>query len=257
MGSTGENVRTVLVTGAGGKTGGLVLEKLRKVPERFVARGLVRTEESKAKVGGENVFMGDVTKAESLSDAFAGIDALIITTSAVPKMKPGFDPSKGGRPEFYYEENGYPEQVDWIGQKNQIDAAKAAGCKHIVLVGSMGGQNPNHMLNSLGNGKILIWKRKAEEYLSQSGVPYTIIRAGGLQDKEGGKRELLVAKDDELLSTNTKAITRADVAELCIQALLNKESLNKAFDVASKPEDEPGTPTSDFKSLFANVTATC
>jgi len=173
----------------------------------------------------------------------------------VPKMKPGFDPSKGGRPEFLYEENGYPEQVDWIGLKNQTEAAKAAGCKHNVLVGSMGGQNPNHMLNSLGNGKILIWKRKGEEYLSQAGVPYTIIRAGGLQDTQGGIRELIVGTDDSLLSTDTKAITRADVAELCVQALLLEESFNKAFDVASKPEGQ-GTPTTDFKSLFANVTAT-
>lgn len=255
MGSAGENVRTVLVTGAGGKTGGIVFEKLKKMPEQFTARGMVRSEESKAKVGGENVFVGDVTNADSLKSAFEGIDALVITTSAVPKMKPGFDPSKGGRPEFFYEENGFPEQVDWIGLKNQVEAAKAAGCKHIVLVGSMGGQNPNHMLNSLGNGKILIWKRKGEEYLSQAGVPYTIIRAGGLQDKEGGIREILVGKDDALLETDTKAITRADVAEICVQALLNEESANKAFDVASKPEGQ-GTPTTDFKSLFAGVTAT-
>jgi len=255
MGSVGENVRTVVVTGAGGRTGSLVVEKLKKLPEQFAVRALVRTEESKAKVGGDNVFVGDVTNAESLRAAFEGIDALVITSSAVPKMKPGFDPSKGGRPEFFYEENGYPEQVDWIGLKNQTEAAKAAGCKHIVLVGSMGGQNPNHMLNSLGNGKILIWKRKGEEYLSQAGVPYTIIRAGGLQDTQGGIRELIVGTDDSLLSTDTKAITRADVAELCVQALLLEESFNKAFDVASKPEGQ-GTPTTDFKSLFANVTAT-
>jgi hypothetical protein len=39
--------------------------------------------------------------------------------------------------------------------------AKAAGVKHIVLVGSMGGTNPNHPLNSLGNGNILVssWRR--------------------------------------------------------------------------------------------------
>lgn len=34
--------------------------------------------------------------------------------------------------------------------------AKAAGVKHIVLVGSMGGTNENHPLNSLGNGNILV-----------------------------------------------------------------------------------------------------
>jgi hypothetical protein len=26
-------------------------------------------------------------------------------------MKPGFDPTKGGRPEFYFDEGAYPEQV--------------------------------------------------------------------------------------------------------------------------------------------------
>ncbi|RZS01240.1 hypothetical protein BHM03_00031087 [Ensete ventricosum] len=121
--------------------------------------------------------------------------------------------------------------VDWIGQKNQIDAgnsslflfslSRAVGVKQIVLVGSMGGTDINHPLNTIGNGKILIWKRKAEQYLADSGVPYTIIRyrnrAGGLQDKDGGLRELLVGKDDELLKTETRTIARPDVAEVCIQ----------------------------------------
>ncbi|KAJ0962452.1 hypothetical protein J5N97_030280 [Dioscorea zingiberensis] len=180
---------TVLVTGAGGRTGQIVYKKLKERAEQYVARGLVRTEESKEKIGGsDDVFIGDIRYAESIVPAFQGIDALIILTSAVPKMKPGFDPSKGERPEFYFEEGSFPEQVDWIGQKNQIDAAKAVGVKHIVLVGSMGGTDINNPLNNIGNGKILVWKRKAEQYLADSGIPYTIIRAGGLQDKEGGLR---------------------------------------------------------------------
>lgn len=51
------------------------------------------------------------------------------------------------------------------------------------------------------------------EYLSG------LCRAGGLQDKEGGIRELLVGKDDELLKTDTRTIARADVAEVCVQVL--------------------------------------
>lgn len=244
----------VLVTGAGGRTGSIVYKKLKERSEQYVARGLVRTEESKEKIGGaEDVFVGDIRESESIVPAIQGIDSLIILTSAVPKMKPGFDPSKG-RPEFYFEDGAFPEQVDWIGQKNQIDAAKAAGVKQIVLVGSMGGTNLNHPLNSLGNGNILVWKRKAEQYLADSGVPYTIIRAGGLQDKEGGVRELLVGKDDELLQTETRTIARADVAEVCIQALQYEEAQFKAFDLASKPEGT-GTPANDFKALFSQVTA--
>ncbi|KAL2458095.1 Uncharacterized protein Fot_55953 [Forsythia ovata] len=95
--------------------------------------------------------------AKSIALAIQGNAALIILPSAVPKMKPGFDPTKCGRPEFYFEDGAYPEQVDWIGQKNQIDSAKAkaVGVKQIVLVGSMGETNPKHPLNSLGNGNIL------------------------------------------------------------------------------------------------------
>ncbi|KAJ6407866.1 hypothetical protein OIU84_011220 [Salix udensis] len=244
----------VLVTGAGGRTGSIVYKKLKERSEQYVARGLVRTEESKEKIGGaEDVFVGDIRESESISPAIQGIDSLIILTSGVPKMKPGFDPSKG-RPEFYFEDGAFPEQVDWIGQKNQIDAAKAAGVKQIVLVGSMGGTDLNHPLNSLGGGNILVWKRKAEQYLADSGVPYTIIRAGGLQDKEGGVRELLVGKDDELLQTETRTIARDDVAEVCIQALQYEEAQFKAFDLASKPEGT-GTATNDFKSLFSKATA--
>ncbi|CAI9783261.1 unnamed protein product [Fraxinus pennsylvanica] len=221
---------TVLVTGAGGRTGQIVYKKLRERSDQYAGRGLVRTQESKEKIGGsDDVYIGDIRTAESIAPVIQGIDALIILTSAVPKMKPGFDPSKGGRPEFYFEDGANPEEVDWIGQKNQIDAAKAAGVKQIVLVGSMGGTDLNNPLNSLGNGNILVWKRKAEQYLADSGIPYTIIRAGGLQDKEGGVRELLVGKDDELLKTETRTIARADVAEVCIQPLYGYHHPNPRF----------------------------
>lgn len=48
-------------------------------------------------------------------------------------------------------------------------------------------------------------------------------RAGGLQDKDGGLRELIVGKDDEILKTETKTIARADVAEVCIQVASNNK----------------------------------
>ncbi|OVA17842.1 hypothetical protein BVC80_1835g234 [Macleaya cordata] len=258
---------TVLVTGASGLTGQLAFKKLKERSDKFVVRGLVRSEASKHKLGGgDEIYIGDILDAESLVPAMTGIDALIILTSAIPRIKPGSIPDAEGKraedvvdssfsgpmPEFYYEEGQYPEQVDWIGQKNQIDTAKALGVKHIVLVGSMGGTDPNHFLNYMGNGNILIWKRKAEQYLADSGIPYTIIRAGGLDNKEGG-RELLVGKDDELLPTEDGYIARADVAEACIQALLIEESKFKALDLGSKPEGV-GEPTKDFKPLFASVT---
>ena len=74
-------------------------------------------------------------------------------------------------------------QVDWLGQKAQIDAAKEAGLQQVVLVSSMGGTDPNHRLNSIGNGNILVWKRKSEQYLIDSGQhTCTPERLHGAQD---------------------------------------------------------------------------
>ncbi|KAI3971445.1 hypothetical protein MKW92_033616 [Papaver armeniacum] len=246
---------TVIVTGAGGRTGKIVYKKLKEKRDEFVSRGLVRTEESKEKIGGsDDVFVADIRDAESIVPAMQGVDALVILTTAAPKMKPGFDPTRGGRPEFFFEDGANPEQVDWIGQKNQIDAGKTryllgSLCSrfknHIVLVGSMGG-------NISLEQSTRIWKRKAEQYLADSGIPFTIIRAGALQDTNGGVRELVVGKDDELLQTNIRTIARADVAEVCIQALQCEEAKFKVLDLASKPEGT-GEPTKDFKTLFSQI----
>ncbi|XP_027926847.1 uncharacterized protein At5g02240-like isoform X1 [Vigna unguiculata] len=253
---------TVLVTGAGGRTGKIVYKKLKERPNEYVARGLVRREESKEKIGGaDEIYVGDIRDAENIVAAFQGIDALIILTSAMPRIKPGFDPTKQKRPKYYFEEGAFPEQaqcsehceVDWIGQKNQIDSAKAAGVKQIVLVGSMGGTDVNHPVNKMCKGNILSWKRKAEQYLADSGIPYTIIRCGAFENEEGGLRELITGKDDEMLKIETKTIPRADVAEACIQALNYEEAKFKAFDLASKPEGA-GSPTKDFRALFSQIT---
>ena len=73
-----------------------------------------------------------------------------------------------------------PEQVDWVGQRSQIDLAAQHGVRQVVLVSSMGVTKPDHPLNRIGNGKILMWKRMAEEYLVNSGLAYTIIHPGSL-----------------------------------------------------------------------------
>lgn len=55
----------------------------------------------------------------------------------------------------------------------------------MVLISSMGGTDTANPLNRLGGGNILVWKRKAEEYLIRhGGCDYTIIHPGGLIDAE-------------------------------------------------------------------------
>jgi hypothetical protein len=99
-----------------------------------------------------------------LVDTLKGYNKLIICTSAVPKiyvtsimkillfkflgiftnlfdklLKKTEPTIKPMRPQFYFGPNGTPYHVDWLGTKDQIDAAKAAGIDHVVLLSSMGG----------------------------------------------------------------------------------------------------------------------
>ena len=94
-------------------TGHLVYKKLKERLNLFVARGLVRSETSKEKINSEDdaILIADIRERESLDAPFSGVNVLIILTSASPQIKPGFDPSKGGPPEFYYKEGEYPEEV--------------------------------------------------------------------------------------------------------------------------------------------------
>lgn len=249
----------VLVTGATGRTGSLVFQKLQQLPQQFIVRGFARSSDKVQQLFGtsDNFFYGDIRDPNTLMKALEGCAALVILTSAIPQMK-GM-PQPGKRPEFTFPDDEIPQVIDYQGQVNQIDAAKACGINHIVLVGSMGGTNESHPLNSIGNGNILIWKRKAEQYLIDSGIDYTIVRAGGLLDQPGGKRELLVGKNDTMLVNPPNgiptSIPRADVAEVVVQALWEPNARNKAFDLISQPEDVPGAVvTKDFGALFAQTT---
>ena len=163
---------------------------------------------------------------------------------------------KSSRPTFTFP-NGEPYEIDWLGAKNQIDACKKAGVKQFVFLSSMGGTQPDNFLNTIGkvegrdnSGNILLWKRKAEEYLIKSGIPYTIIHPGGLLDKKGGEREIVFGVDDLLLKEPVRSIPREDVAEVCVQALNQKGALNRSFDIISRQPGE-GTVTKDWTSFFS------
>ncbi|MBL1208538.1 SDR family oxidoreductase [Geminocystis sp. GBBB08] len=252
--------KKVLITGATGRTGSLVVKKLQLDDHNWQVIPFAKSKKKAQEIftSTEGFIFGNILSSKDLAIATQGCNGLIILTSAVPKMIA--PPQEGKPPEFDFEENGKPEEVDWLGQKNQIDAAKNAGIEHIILVGSMGGTNENHPLNRLGNGNILIWKRKAEQYLIDSGIDYTIIRAGGLLDKPEGRRELLVGKDDKFLTSPPNgiptSIPRGDVANVVIQALNNPFARNKAFDLISQPENEINTSvTIDWDKFFQETTA--
>ncbi|MFO1456225.1 MAG: NAD(P)H-binding protein [Steroidobacteraceae bacterium] len=78
---------------------------------------------------------------------------------------------------------------------NLAEAAKAAGVKQFVLVSSIGVTHADHPLNKMFDN-IMSWKLKGEDALRAGGVPYTVVRPGGLANDPAGKTTLVASQGD-------------------------------------------------------------
>ncbi len=76
--------------------------------------------------------------------------------------------------------------------------------------------------------------------------------SGGLLDKPGGQQQLVFDVDDLLLQRTARSIPREDVAEVCVQSLLQPKGRNVALDVIAEPVGT-GAPTTDFGALFESL----
>jgi uncharacterized protein YbjT (DUF2867 family) len=209
---------SVLVVGAG-KSGGPLAKIL--VDQGYKVRVLMRDTSKGAELPAAAAkVQADVTKPETLPAALKGVD-YVISTIGAGGMKPG----------------GTPEDVDYKGVANLADAAKAAKVKQMVLMSSLGAgdASPEAYLNK-AFGMVLMWKGKGEDHLRKSGVPYTIVRPGGLKDCEPGKAGLAVAAPEGL---NGPAVCRADVGLVMAAALGNKDALGKTIGVVTDPNGQP------------------
>lgn len=255
----------VAVTGAGGQTGGHAFRKMLAQPDRFQPIGITRSEESRQAllkdtgappeqvVAVDLAAESDLDVGRILMGALMGCTALIIGTSAKVKPTGGVN-EETGRPNMGFPD-GQPYQVDWIAQQRQIDVCRVAGVQHIVLCSSMGGTNPENMLNKFGKnddgtgGNILLWKRKAEKHLIDSGITYTVVHPGGLLNEPGGKRVLRVGVDDNIIEAESRSIPREDVAEVLVQSLIHKDFKNRSFDIVADPDSGSAVST-DFATLL-------
>lgn len=115
------------------------------------------------------------------------------------------------------------QRVDFLGNKHLIDAAVEAAVSQFVLVSSIGSGAsaaalPSNVLQALG--AVLAEKEQAEQYLIASGLPYTIVRPGGLKSEPATGNALLTADP-----TIAGSIYREDVADLVCQCLQSDRAL--------------------------------
>ncbi len=147
-----ESGAPILVAGGTGLLGVQVARLLR---ERGAAVRVLSREPERVRgrlCAGVTLLAGDVRDAATLPAAVAGARVVI---SAVH----GFAGSGAES----------PKTVDWLGNRNLIEAARAAGVEQFVLV-SVQGASPDHPI------ELFRMKYRAEQELRRSGLGWTIIR---------------------------------------------------------------------------------
>lgn len=219
----------VLVAGATGRTGQQVVRELNAAG--FKVRALVRDPASARKLLGDGVeyATGDVREPATLQAAMKDVRYAVSAIGATRK-----DPANG------------PEFVDFQGARNLAAAAAASKLDQIVIVSSAGVTNKDHVLNRMYDN-VLVWKGKGEDAVRASGVPYTIVRPGGLTDSAGAKTGVRLEQGDK----GTGYIPRADVARVCVAALKSPAARNRTFEVYSSQAG----PDIDWDAAFGKLAA--
>jgi len=214
------NKGVVLVAGATGKTGQLVVKYL--VEEGYKVKAMARTEEKANRLlgqyfesGSAELVIADVTEPSTLDSAVEDVDYVISALGANLKA----------------EGKATAEFVDYKGTVSLIDKSKAADIKKFVLITSGGTTWWIHPLNWIGGSNVLKFKRKAEIHLRESGLNHVIFRpAGGLTDEPANKTPIVFSQNDGIPSS----ISREDCAIISVQSLINDSANNKTFEFKNK-----------------------
>jgi uncharacterized protein YbjT (DUF2867 family) len=214
----GGPLKLLAVSGASGKTGWRVVQEA--LGQGLAVRALVRPDSQLPPgLDGAEVVRLKLGDTEALHRALEGCDALVIATGA----RPSIDLSG-------------PLQVDALGVRQQIAACKAVGLERVVLVSALCAGRWRHPLNLFG--LILVWKRVGERWLEQSGLRWTVIRPGGLNEREEGlEREGVVFSGADQQESNS--IPRRLVARVCLEALHSPAAEGRIIEITSSPQQPP------------------
>ncbi len=191
----------VLVVGATGTTGNKVVNLL-KASQYFEPIAMVRKESQEAAFKAQQIttVLGDLE--QDVSHTVSGIDKVV------------FAAGSGGKK---------VEAIDRDGAIKMIDAAQKEGIKKLVMLSSMGAENPEEADQLVAYLKA---KHEADEHLKASSVPYAIVRPGTLTNDKGvGTIE--IAKSLQ----HSGSISRDDVAQVLTRSLHDDAAVGQRFEI--------------------------
>jgi hypothetical protein len=110
---------------------------------------------------------------------------------------------------------------------------------------------------------VLKYKKMAEDFVQNSGIPFTIIRPGRLTDgpytsydlntllqaTAGERRAVVMGEGDKLVGEASRLV----VAEACIQALDIEFTEGQIYEINSVKGEGPGSDPEKWKELFRAV----
>ncbi|KAJ1297095.1 hypothetical protein BS78_01G351700 [Paspalum vaginatum] len=248
--------KLVLVVGGTGGVGQLVVASL--LSRNIKSRLLLRDPEKASSLFGKQdenslqVYKGDTRNPNDLDpQIFEGVTHVICCTGTTAF------PSKR------WDGDNTPERVDWDGIRNLVSALPQT-IKRLVLVSSIGvtkyNEIPWSIMNLFG---VLKYKKMGEDFVRNSGIPFTIIRPGRLTDgpytsydlntllkaTAGERRAVVLGKGDQLVGE----VSRLVVAEACIQALDIDSTERQIYEINSVKGEGPGTDPQKWEELFRSV----
>ncbi|WP_045522623.1 SDR family oxidoreductase [Neobacillus niacini] len=200
----------VLVVGANGQVGKLLVNQLRDSHEHTV-KAMVRKEEQAEAFKKLDIEVAVACLEQSVEDiaqAARGCNAIIFTAGS-------------GR------NTGYDKTllIDLDGAVKTIEAAEIVGIKRFIMVSAIQAHRRENW-----HEKMLPYyaaKYYADKMLEQSELTYTIIRPGGLLNEPGTGK--ITASED----IRSGKIPREDVAKTIIHSLTEENTYYKSFDLVS------------------------
>ncbi|WP_271392834.1 SDR family oxidoreductase [Aequorivita sinensis] len=191
----------VLVAGANGTTGKKIISILKQ-SDKYEPFAMVRNKEQVEHFKKDNVKTILADLEQDVSGTTKGVDRVIFAAGSGGKNVKG---------------------VDQEGAKKLMDASKKDGVKKFVMLSSMGADNPK-VSSELKD--YLKAKQNADQHLVNSGLEYSIVRPGALNNEVGKGKIVLGNKLNQ-----QGEISRQDVAETLIGSLESSVARNKTFEI--------------------------
>jgi uncharacterized protein YbjT (DUF2867 family) len=210
----------ILVVGGTRGTGLLIVRLLERqnVPVRVLARDPANARRLLS--SSVEVVKGDITHPHTLPPAIEGASHIIFTAGC-----------RSGHPVG----EAQIKATEYEGVRNTLAAARDVNFAGRFLYMTSSGVNARSIWSvalNMYKGNTLVWRRRAEDEIRASGLPYTIIRTGMLLNRPGGTQGIRLTQESLPLSPFHR-IPRADVAEAFLAALDHPRAVRTTFEIVS------------------------